>query len=151
MKLTSLHSHGLGSRAADTWERELTMDLRQRFGNLVAAHRRRRGLTQQMLADLTIMSADMISRIETGGTGVTFPTIEKLARALEVDPCELFIHDPTLGSDRRPVLLDLASRLAKLDDDDLRWAADLLDTALRSKPRSVRVSARRFEATGFEP
>lgn len=118
------------------------MDLRKRFGNLVAAHRRRRGFTQQKLADLTVMSADMISRIETGGTGVTFPTIEKLAQALEVDPAELFIHDPSPGSDRRPAMLDLASRLAKLDDGDIRWATDLLDTALRSKPSSVRVTTK---------
>jgi transcriptional regulator with XRE-family HTH domain len=118
------------------------MDLRRRFGNLVAAHRRRRGFTQQHLANLTSMSADMISRIETGGTGVTFPTIEKLARALQVDAAELFIHDPSPGSDRRPVMIDLTARLAKLDDDDLGWAADLLETALRSKPRSVRITAK---------
>lgn len=118
------------------------MDLRKRFGSLVGAHRRRRGYTQQRLADLTAMSADMISRIETGGTGVTFPTIEKLARALQVDPAELFILDPSPGSDRRPAMIDLTARLAKLDDGDLRWAADLLEAALRSKPQAVRVNAK---------
>ena len=55
------------------------MDLRMRVGTLVAAHRRQRGLTQQQLSDRIGMSADMVSRIETGGTGLRFTTIEKLA------------------------------------------------------------------------
>ena len=116
------------------------MKLRQRFGNLVAAHRRRLGITQAVLSARAGLTPDMISRIETGGTGVTFPTMEALARALEVDPAELFNLDPSTGSDRRPAMIDLVSRLAKLDDEDLSWAADLLTAALSSKPKSVRVA-----------
>lgn len=109
------------------------MDLRKRVGNLVALHRRRRGLTQQNLADMIGMSPDMISRIETGGTGLRFPTIEKLSEALEIDPAALFIVDPVPGRDMRKPLVDITVRLSALSDSDLAWVSDLLTSALRSR------------------
>jgi transcriptional regulator with XRE-family HTH domain len=57
-------------------------DLRKRFGELLAAHRRRRGLTQEDLAEAAGLSVDMISKIEVGATGARFPSIERLARAV---------------------------------------------------------------------
>jgi transcriptional regulator with XRE-family HTH domain len=41
-------------------------DLRKRFGELLAAHRRRRGMTQEDLAEAAGLSVDMISKIEVG-------------------------------------------------------------------------------------
>lgn len=110
------------------------MDLKKRVGALVSAHRRRRGLTQQKLADAIGMSPDMISRIETGGTGLRFQTIEKLAEALEIDPANLFIVDPAPGRDMRRPLLDLTAKLSGLSDAELIWADRLLDAAMG--PRS---------------
>ena len=109
------------------------MDLRKRVGTLVGVHRRRRNLTQQQLADRIDMSPDMISRIETGGTGLRFPTIEKLAAALEIDPAELFIADPVPGRDMRRPLVDLTVRLAALSDSDLAWVGELLTSALKAR------------------
>lgn len=109
------------------------MDLRQRFGTLVAIHRRRRGWTQQELADRTDMSADMISRIETGGTGARFNTIEKLAAALETDPAGFFILDPVPGRDMRRQLVELTARLGSLPDSELAWVDDLLTSALKGR------------------
>ena len=65
-------------------------DLRRRFGRLLAAHRRRRGFTQEALAEAAEVSTDTISKIEIGATGARFPVIERLANALEIDPAELF-------------------------------------------------------------
>lgn len=109
------------------------MDLRKRVGTLVAVHRRRRGLTQQRLAELTDMSPDMISRIETGGTGLSFPTIEKLSAALEIDPAQLFIVDHISGRDMRRPLVELTVMLAALSDNDLAWVSELLATALKTR------------------
>ncbi|MEQ1515981.1 MAG: helix-turn-helix transcriptional regulator [Usitatibacteraceae bacterium] len=109
------------------------MDLRKRVGSLVAIHRRRRGLTQQALADMIDMSPDMISRIETGGTGLRFPTIERLASALEIDPAELFIVDPVPGRDMRKPLVELTLRLSSLSDSDLAWVDELLTSALKAR------------------
>ena len=109
------------------------MDLRKRVGSLVSLHRRRRGLTQQRLADMVDISPDMISRIETGGTGLRFPTIEKLSAALEIDPAELFIVDPVPHRDMRRPLIDLTIRLSALSDSDLAWVSELLTSALKAR------------------
>lgn len=73
-------------------------DLRKRFGGLVVAHRRRRGMTQQQLADAARLSPTMIGRIEAGTTGARFPSIERIAKALDVDPAQLFSTDPCPAS-----------------------------------------------------
>ena len=108
-------------------------DLQRRFGLLVAAHRKRRGLTQDALAEMSGMSVDMISRIETGASGARFPTISKLSEALGVDPAELFSPEVPGGARDRAVLSGVVSRLAGLSDRDLGWVSDLLEVALRRR------------------
>ena len=108
------------------------MALRKRFGSLVAVHRRRHGWTQQDLAERTGMSPDMISRIETGGSGARFNTIEKLAAALAVDPAAFFMVDGRSADLRRP-LIDITTTLASLNENDLAWVSELLATALKAR------------------
>ena len=116
------------------------MTLTRRFGSLVAARRKECGLTQQELADSMGMGPDMVSRIETGGSGASFPTLEKLGKALRVDPAAFFVPTAMPESERRTALLDITAKLAKLSDDDLAWASQLLDAALVDKPLRVRVT-----------
>jgi transcriptional regulator with XRE-family HTH domain len=107
--------------------------LTQRFGRLVAAHRKRMGLTQVELSERTGISLDMIRRIEGGGTGVRFPNIQRLADALAVDPAELFsglLSDSKLN---RPILNRLVARLAAQSDADLELIAELIEVALKSR------------------
>lgn len=108
-------------------------ELKQRFGRLVAANRKRRQMTQQQLADKTGISLDMINRIERGVSGARFPNIEKLAEALEVDPAELFTPDLPQGANQRRALTDLVSRLSGLPDRDIEWIDRLLDAALKAR------------------
>lgn len=108
-------------------------DLRARFGKLIAAHRRRCGMTQYQLAEAADLSPTMIVRIENGSSGARFPSIERLADALGVDPAELF----TPGSNRQgrasAVRIEVDTQLAALTDNDLGWVNDLLTVALRSR------------------
>ena len=67
-------------------------DLRKRFGRLLAAHRKRRALTQEALAEAAEVSPDTIAKIESGATGARFPVIERLTAVLEIDPAELFTN-----------------------------------------------------------
>lgn len=113
-------------------------DLRKRFGLLVAAHRRRRGLTQEALAEAADLSVNMISKIEIGAAGARFPVIERLASVLEVDPAELFTTEIHSGAIKRKAFTDLTSRLATLSEPDLQWIGKILDAALR--PRAVGAS-----------
>jgi transcriptional regulator with XRE-family HTH domain len=105
-------------------------DLRKRFGDLLAAHRRRRRLTQEGLAEAAGLSVDMISKIEVGATGVRFPSIERLAKALGVDPAELFTNDIPAGSMRSGAFGEISAKLANLPEADLVWVNALLDIAL---------------------
>jgi len=108
-------------------------DLRTRFGQLVAAHRRRRSMTQDDLASAADLSIDMISKIEGGRSGARFAVVERLAVALQVDPGELFLAQGGTGSERRGPFADLATRLVQLPDEDLRWVEGILEAALRPR------------------
>jgi transcriptional regulator with XRE-family HTH domain len=109
-------------------------DLRKRFGNLLAAHRHRLGMTQQSLAEATGISSDMIAKMERGTTGARFPTIEKLCSALHVDPAELFTSDLPRGALTRAKLTNLTARLSKLSDAELDWVDGIIAAVLRPKP-----------------
>jgi transcriptional regulator with XRE-family HTH domain len=119
-------------------------DLRKRFGELLAAHRRRRGLTQEDLAEAAGLSVDMISKIEVGATGARFPSIERLAQAVQVDPAELFTSDLPKGSMNRGAFGEISTKLSSLSESDLVWISALLDVALlRGHDQSIARSKRR--------
>jgi transcriptional regulator with XRE-family HTH domain len=108
-------------------------DLRRRFGLLVAANRRRRGLTQEQLAEAADISSDMIAKIETGASGARFPVIERIAGALDVDPAELFSAEMPSGLIKRGAFLDISTRLAGLSGADLAWVSGIVEAALAPK------------------
>lgn len=105
-------------------------DLRKRFGRLVAAHRRRAGLTQEELAEAADISVDMVSKLESGTSGARFGVIQRLAEALHLDPAELFTTEIAAGAIRRGAFGQIATRLAQLTDADLEWVSNILDAAL---------------------
>jgi transcriptional regulator with XRE-family HTH domain len=108
-------------------------ELRRRFGNLVAAHRRQQGMTQEALSTKAELSVDMISRIEAGSTGTSFTSIEKLAAALAVDPAEFFSANVPRGALDRPRLTAITARISKLSDADLDWLDDVLKAVLKHR------------------
>lgn len=108
-------------------------DLQKRFGRLVAAHRRRTGLTQEGLAESASISIDTVRKIETGASGASFAMIEKIATALEVDAAELFSTEIPAGALNRGILQSIVVKLAGQADHELRWVEELLDVALRAR------------------
>lgn len=116
-------------------------DLRKRFGRLVAAHRRRVGMTQQELAEATEVSVFTISKIETGTAGARFPLIERLANALGVDPAELFTSEIPSGAVRRQAYAAITGRLIGLSDGDLEWVGKILSAALESRNQPAKPPA----------
>ena len=113
--------------------KDTIQELRTRFGRLVSAHRRRVGWTQDELSSRAEISVDMISRIEAGATGARFTTIDKLARALDVDPAEFFTADlphSALVSRKRTAIV---ARIARLSDDDLDWLDNVLAAVLKHR------------------
>lgn len=57
--------------------------------------RKERGLTQEQVCELAGVSVDAVTRIESGTRTPTLPTLERLARALDVSPAQLL--DPSIG------------------------------------------------------
>ncbi len=108
-------------------------DLRKRFGQLLAAHRRKAGLTQGQLAEAAGISVDMVTKIETGTSGARFPVIERLARSLDVDPAAFFSPDIPTKERPSPALLELKLRLAGLDEKELLWIKGVFDAAFNQK------------------
>lgn len=57
-----------------------------------------RGLTLERLAERVGMTAGNLSQIERGRTPYTQATLEALAEALQTDPANLLMRDPTQGA-----------------------------------------------------
>lgn len=57
--------------------------------------RKFRGLSQERLADRVGMTGGNLSEIENGNTGYTQATLEALADALQCEPVDLLIRDPS--------------------------------------------------------
>ena len=72
------------------------MDIRQKFGSRLRELRKRAGLTQAQLAARCGKNVEMqnVGEIERGERNCTLQTIEKLARALKVEPAALFLFRP---------------------------------------------------------
>lgn len=64
--------------------------LLQAFGKRIAEVRKAKGVTQSQLAERVNMSVVTIAYIETGKRWVRLGTLDKIARALNVNVAELF-------------------------------------------------------------
>jgi transcriptional regulator with XRE-family HTH domain len=64
--------------------------LLQAFGKRIAEVRKAKGVTQSQLAERVNMSVVTIAYIETGKRWVRLGTLDKIARALNVNVTELF-------------------------------------------------------------
>jgi|GEM_PF-1025038 len=112
-------------------------ELQVRFGRLLAAHRKRQGLTQEQLAERAAISIDTVRKLEGGSSGASFPMMERIAAALELDPAELFTTEIPSGALGRTKVNAISLKLAALSANELEWVSDLLDVALRAKPISA--------------
>jgi transcriptional regulator with XRE-family HTH domain len=65
------------------------MDLKDAVAANLRRARHGKNMTQEELADRAELSPRYVSRIETGIASPTVTVLGRLARALDVDPCEL--------------------------------------------------------------
>lgn len=72
-------------------------NLKRQFGIRVRALRNAKGLTQEKLGKLAKTDYKFIGALERGEKGVSFEVIERLAKALGVEPYKLFL--PSDGAD----------------------------------------------------
>lgn len=62
------------------------MELEKQFGQNVRHWRKKRGLSQEQLADLAQLHPTYVSGIETGYRNPTVRIIGRIAKALDVEP-----------------------------------------------------------------
>ena len=119
----------------DAAERHYMTDLGQRLRRL----REDRGLTQQALARISAVAADMISRLENGHyQSPGLRTLLRLADGLGVGIGELLPEAqglrgaaPTGGGSGRARLFALIKRVS---DDDVEMICGILESVLRARP-----------------
>jgi transcriptional regulator with XRE-family HTH domain len=107
-------------------------DLQKRVGRRIKRFRKAAGLTQQQLADRTRGNGKYIGYIEQGRKNVTLNTLDRICRALHVQPYLLFTEGPPSGA--APTLLRDPALRESLKDADPKaraLALDLLDDILR--------------------
>lgn len=68
------------------------MNLNEKFGLTLKETRKRHGLTQAQLSDLTGISQSPLSRIERGDWNVSLEVIERIASAMGVE-VEIIIRE----------------------------------------------------------
>jgi transcriptional regulator with XRE-family HTH domain len=83
------------SRLVITWKDFLVMDFPQKLATL----RKKKGLSQQALADLIDLHVIQISRYETGSSQPTLDVIRKLAKVLNCTADELIFDISQRGPD----------------------------------------------------
>lgn len=69
------------------------------FGQRVKALRIRTGISQEAFADSCGFARSYMSRIERGSSNASLDAIERLAKALHVEPWQLLVTDVTEDSD----------------------------------------------------
>ena len=67
------------------------MDIKQRLGKRIQSFRKFKKLTQEQLAEIIGIDVVSLSKIETGRNYPASENLEKIARALDVLPYELFV------------------------------------------------------------
>ena len=98
----------------------------EKIGMRVRLFRRRKGLSQEQLAELVDISVPHMSHIETGNTKLSLPVFVALAEALDVRADEL-LHDPVPEQDA--ILRDLTGILDGCSLEQARCIADIARAA----------------------
>ena len=80
--------------------------------------RRDRNLTQEDLSELTDIGASSISKIESGHFHPSDENLEKIAKALKIEPYKLYMFNHQ--KDTRELIEDLENILKCATDDEIK-------------------------------
>jgi transcriptional regulator with XRE-family HTH domain len=97
------------------------------FGDCVRAHRAALGWSQPHLADEAGISEVWLRRIERGTASPSFETIEAVAKALGVQPVELFGGRPAVAAPAATAFSSVVGKLTGRSEAELKRIAGLID------------------------
>ena len=111
------------------------MSFKRRVGLRIKLARRRRGLSQEELAERIDRSTEAISSIERGRTLPNFVTLERLAKALGTPVRDFFDIGPEVGDNpkRSRLLVELVETARSLNDGDLELALEQMQALARKR------------------
>lgn len=114
------------------------MTLQDRVALRIRTIRKRRGLTQEALAEKIDRTADAVSQLERGKSLPSFETLERLARALGVPIRDFF--DAGKGDEggfqRTKLIAELLDVARGLPDKDLQMAVQLIEVVGSKRART---------------
>lgn len=94
------------------------MSLKKQFGKKLKAIREAKGLTQQEFAELVNLQPNTVGQIEIGYRAVSFDTIEKIVKNLNIDYCDLFDFKEVRTESRlAKTIIKLTQKLDKKSQD----------------------------------
>ena len=88
------------------------------FGKRIKELRKNKKLTQEQLGELVGIDFKQIGNIETGTYFTTMPTLEKIAKALDVEIYELFNFNH--NNSREILIENIIKMIKEASDDDLK-------------------------------
>ncbi len=94
------------------------MDNKKKLGLKIKELRKRKGLTQEELAELIQMEQNSISVMESGRNFPTLGTLEKIATVLDVNLPDFFNYDYIEDID--VIKASTEDIISKMDDNQLR-------------------------------
>ena len=92
------------------------MELKKNVGRRIKEIRKKRGFSQEKLAELVDIEQNTLSYIETGNNFCTAETLEKIIKALDVEPKELFDFEHYKDN---VILLEEINRMLKNTPDKI--------------------------------
>lgn len=107
------------------------MDKKALLGRRIGEIRKRRGLSQEMLAERAGISAQYVSNIERGKENPTLDLLFRLAEALRVSLGELCDFEGVEKMDQKMVRATLRDLFKTADPERLRTALKVLRAVLR--------------------
>lgn len=103
-------------------------ELKKLLGKRIREIRIAKKLTQEELSELTDIGASSISKIESGHFHPTDENLERIAKALKVEPYKLYMFNHQ--KDTKELLQDIQTMLNKATDDEIKLAYKVLSGIL---------------------
>lgn len=94
------------------------MDNKKKLGKRIKELRKKKGFTQEQVAEMVELEQNTISVIESGRNFPTLVTLEKIANVLDVELSDFFNYDDL--DDIKKVKQLTAERLEKMNDKEIR-------------------------------
>ncbi len=102
-------------------------DILKRLGARIREERKKKGLTQERFAEEVNLSVDYIGYIERGKQAPYLKTLERVAKALDVEVYELFLFEKgTKKLKTGDAIKELVLSVRNRDPEDIRFAASML-------------------------